>query len=406
MAQVSSPVADLRSSGEVNAVLRLSDGSILAAGQTAYFNGNPDNQIIRVTPAGVRVPFPVTMGGRRIWDLATDGTWIYLAGEFSTVNGVDMPNLARVNAVTGALDTAWRPAPNAIVLRVIPTATEVFVCGAFTQIGGLARSRVARLRVSGTGRAFETWRADADAQVDAIVLSGSKLYLGGRFKKVNSTNIQYAARVNAADGAVETAWNPVPQFHVFDMAADATHLYCGGSFSRFGASGPPFLTRVNLTSGAVDNGWAPTPDGLVLRVAVTPTSVYASGLFLGFGATDQPSILRAPKASGVADATWTPPVSGIIFALHSDPDGGVWAGGRFDSGGSGSGLAKFSATQGNSAPSYPAAIENAGWIEDIVPAPGGGWFCGGNFDKVNGVRRPALFRLGPEMKKNMDIHEI
>jgi hypothetical protein len=324
---------------------------------------------------------------------ALDGAWLYLGGDFQSINNVSVPFIARVNATTGVVDGTWRPAPNGDIIDIAPAGGGLVVSGSFSKVGGLSRSRVAMLVTTGTGRALETWRCDADAQVDALAAANGKIFLGGRFKKLNSTNISYLARVDAATGAVEPAFNPSPQFHVFDVAADATHLYCGGSFSRMGSGGPAFLTRVSLTSGTVDTSWAPNLDGLVTRVTVSGDSVYAAGSWLNAGGVPHRWILRAAKSASGTDTTWLPPLTGGVMALAPDGGNGVWAGGRFDSGGTGAGFARFTATQGTAAPVYPGRVENAGAIKAVVSDGGGGLFCGGDFDFVNGVRKPALFRM-------------
>jgi len=88
-----------------------------------------------------------------------------------------------------------------------------------------------------------------------------------------------------------------------------------------------------------------------------------------------------------------PPVDGGILALAADGASGVWAGGRFDSGGPGSGFARFTNAQGATAPTYPGRVENAGEVKTIKPEPSGGWLVGGNFDTVGGLKKHGLFRL-------------
>lgn len=48
---------------------------------------------------------------RTLWGLALspDGTSVFAAGQFTTINGQDAYGLAKINATTGALDTTWRP---------------------------------------------------------------------------------------------------------------------------------------------------------------------------------------------------------------------------------------------------------------------------------------------------------
>lgn len=382
--------------GDVRVIQPMGDGSFVLGGSIAYYNGERVTQLLRLQSNGTRVPFPVTVSGA-VSVMALDSGWLYLGGDFQVVNGTSIPFLARVNAATGAVDATWRPAPNGDPTDFAIAPGGLVVAGAFSSVRGLPRSRMALISTSGAsaGRAVDTWKCDADAQVESVVVNAGKVYLGGRFKKLNSTVIQYLARVDAASGAVEAAWNPTPQFHVYDLATDGTHLYCAGSFSRIGSGGPAFLTRLTLASGSVDGSWNPAPDGLVTDVVISGDSVYAAGTWQTFGGVAHRWIGRAVKATGAGDPAWVPPVDGGVLALAPDGASGVWAGGRFDSGGTGAGFARFTNSQGTSAPAYPGRVENTGEVKVVRADPSGGWFVGGNFDRVNGLSKRALFRLLP-----------
>ena len=395
-AQTSTGLAEVRMNGDVRAVQPMADGSFVLGGTVSYYNGARVTELLRLQADGTRVAFPVTVSGE-VSVMVLDGGWLYLGGDFQVVNNASLPFLARVNATTGAVDATWRPAPNGDTTDFAVAPGGLVVAGAFSSIRGLPRSRVALIATSGTtsGRAVDTWKCDADAQVESVVVNAGKVYLGGRFKKLNITVIQYLARVDAATGAVDAAWNPTPQFHIYDLATDGTHLYCGGSFSRIGSGGPAFLTRLTLPGGSVDQSWNPAPDGLVTDVVISGDSVYAAGTWQTFGGVAHRWVGRAVKATGVGDPAWVPPVDGGVLALAADGASGVWAGGRFDSGGTGTGFAHFSNAQGSTAPAYPGRVENAGQVKVVQPDPAGGWLVGGDFDRVNGLTKRALFRLQP-----------
>ncbi len=394
MAQTSSALAEVRVNGDVRAIQPMGDGTIVVGGSVSYYNGTRITTLLRMQADGTKVAFPVTVGGL-VSAMALDGGWLYLGGEFQVVNNVSLPFVARVNATTGAVDATWRPAPNGDTVDMAVAPGGLVLSGAFSRVGGLPRSRVALIATTGpsAGRAVEAWKCDADNQVDSVVVNAGKIYMGGRFKKLNSTVIQYLARVDAATGTVEPAWNPSPAFDVYDLATDGTHLYCAGSFSRIGPGGPAFLSRLTLASGSVDQSWAPAPNGFVTDIAISGDSVYAAGTWLTFGGVAHRWIGRAVKATGVGDPAWVPPVDGVVAALASDGAIGVWAGGRIDSGGTGSGVARFTNAQGSTAPIYPGKVEDAGTVKTVKAEPGGGWFVGGTFDTVNGVRKHGLFRL-------------
>lgn len=396
-AQTSHGLAEVRIRGDVRRIQPMADGSFVLGGFTAFFNGVRDDQLIRVRPDGTRVAFPVTVGGS-IQAMALSGQWLYLGGDFQVVNGVSCPFVARVNASSGAVDATWRPAPNGDILDLAVVPNGVVLSGSFSRLAGLPRQRLALVSADGPGRPVESWRCDANDQVDRVLFHQGWLYTAGRFTTLGGLQRQYLARVVPGSGTVDGAWNPVPTADVYDLAADGTHLYCAGAFSRIGLANTPTLARMPLNTVSADPSWAPQPDSLVARICISGDSVYASGNFTSISGLPQKYLARIPKSSGLADLNWRPAFDGGVLALVPDGVNGCWAGGRFDSGvGGGCGFAHFTKEQGTAAPTYPARVENVGAVTVIRPDPTtGGWLVGGNFDTVNGLSRRALFRLGPD----------
>lgn len=395
-AQTSAQMAEVRIRGDVRCIQPMGDGSFVLGGFTAYFNGARDGQLIRITSGGGRVAFPVTIGGS-VSGMALAGGWLYLGGDFQTVNGVSLPFAARVDAITGAVDPTWRPAPNGDLLDIVPVAGGVVLNGSFSTVSGLPRNRLAMVSATGSGQAVETWHCDANNQVDRLVLIGPWLYAGGRYSRIGGLIISGLSRINPANGVVDGSWLPAPNSNVYDIASDGTNLYLAGDFSQVGGVLAPFLARLKPNSAQGDSAWAPKPDSLCARLCVSGDSVYVSGNFTSISNVPQSYLARVVRSTGSADPTWLPPFDGGVLALVSDGGNGCWGGGRFDSNGLGSGFAHFLNNQGSNAPTYPATIENLGAVKVIKPAPGlGGWLVGGNFDTVNGHKKNSLFHLASD----------
>jgi hypothetical protein len=56
--------------------------------------------------SGVIASFAPSINGA-VWALATDGTWLYVGGTFTSVNGVARRGVAKLNPATGAVVTAF-----------------------------------------------------------------------------------------------------------------------------------------------------------------------------------------------------------------------------------------------------------------------------------------------------------
>lgn len=390
-------MADVRVDGDVRAILPLPDGSLVVAGYTAYLNGARHSGLMRLQSDGRLVPGWEVRPDDSVLAVATDGSWLYLGGPFRVVNGVQCPFVARVSLSTGAVDPIWRPAPNGEVREIIPQPDGIFLCGAFNNVGGLPRSHLAKVAPAGAGAPLEFWKCDADGQIDDLLLHQGRLYLAGRFTRLappgTAVPRSYLARINPVTAEADASWSPNPSFHVYSLAADSTHLYCGGGFMRMGQGGPPFLARVSLSSAAPDLNWAPRPEGIVSAVALSGGEVYAAGMFRRASGQPHYGVLRAPAGGGGAVQGWAPGFDGNIQTLAADGTGGVWAGGRFATPGqAGSGLARLTPGTGVGAPQYLASIENRGAVMALI-RHGTHWFAAGDFDSVNGLRRPAIFRM-------------
>ena len=57
--------------------------------------------------------------------------------------------LARLDKITGAIDTSWQSAANNWVLDLLPHRESIFAVGWFNAIGGAARQAIARLPAAG-----------------------------------------------------------------------------------------------------------------------------------------------------------------------------------------------------------------------------------------------------------------
>jgi len=98
-------------------------------------------------------PTLVTGSGVYALVLAANGDTLYVGGEFTDIDGQPLPRLAALDTsqtTAGSIaDPLWSPAPNGTVraLSLSYDETMIYVGGDFTNIGGLARANVAKLRI-------------------------------------------------------------------------------------------------------------------------------------------------------------------------------------------------------------------------------------------------------------------
>ncbi len=97
---------------------------------------------------GVISSFAPTINGA-VWALATDGTWLYVGGTFTSINGVARRGLAKLNPTTGAVDTRFNAGFGS------GKVTEAAVVGGRLLVGGTFPGKLRALNlVSGANTGY------------------------------------------------------------------------------------------------------------------------------------------------------------------------------------------------------------------------------------------------------------
>ena len=219
-------------------------------------------------------------------------------------------------------------------------------------------------------------------------------YIGGNFTEINGVGRPALARIRG-NGQVDTSFDPkfapgsVPI--VYALAKRGPRLYVGGAFAKL--QGTPQsrnnLALLSASSGTVDGAWNPDANGIVRALAVSPdqSRIYAAGEFTVMKGGIPRNHLAAIAAEGFGDITpWSPPASGPVAALAVSRDNGrVFAGGNNVI--AGSPVAAFDSGAGN-------AIWNAGAggaVRSIALSRDDTMlFAGGDFSNLGGVQRDRV----------------
>ena len=128
------------------------------------------------------------------------GSTVYAGGKFTTI-GVGAPTRERIAAVCatnnceGTVEaghaTAWAPNASAEVSTIAVSGSTVYIGGAFTTIGVGAPTRERVAAVCATdkcegdsrSRSRHSMGTERSAEVGAIAVSGSTVYIGGNSRK-------------------------------------------------------------------------------------------------------------------------------------------------------------------------------------------------------------------------------
>ena len=331
-----------------------------------------------------------------------DGS-LLAAGNFTSFAAIGMQSVARLNP-NGASDSMFNRATtsalanNPIYCIAVQPDGRLLVGGGFTNLTGVARSRLSRLTAD--GRLDITFNASANTNVHAIVVqSDGKILVAGAFTNLSGQARTYLGRLES-DGTPDAGFIPQLDGPVYTIALEADgSVLLGGDFATVNGTPRARVARLD-TNGNLD-GFDPGADASVFCLAVQADGqILAGGNFTTFGG--QPRLGLARVASdGLLDAGFDPAVSGTVRALAIQADGRVVAGGLFN-------------TVGGQNRTNLVRLDAAGAVDSFNPGPNGAVLClalqadgklvaGGDFTFMAGVSRPRFARLNNDISATQSL---
>jgi hypothetical protein len=270
-----------------------------------------------------------------VTSLAATESLVYVSGGFQSIGGQTRNGLAALELST-ANATAWNPKPNISdplvtgVLTVSVGGSSVFVGGSFSSLGGVTRHNLAAVDAT-TGEAT-SWNPDAEPPpslpsgptpplgfvygVDALVVSGGEVYVGGTFAEVGGGARENLAALDPVTGKA-TSWNPGASGGVGWLAAATGLLYVGGGGG---------LRAVSTTTGTATS-WAPAAlKGTLNSLILSGSTLYVGGLFTELGGQSRTSLGALSTTTGAA-LSWDPKLEGP-FGAQADVASMALAGSR------------------------------------------------------------------------------
>jgi len=159
-----------------------------------------------------------------------------------------------------------------LALAVAQSGNTIFIGGNFTTVSNAKRTiAYPRTHVfafdATTGDVSSTFAPFVSQQIFALLAVGNSLYIGGEFGNVNGIARRGLAKIDAATGAVDTAFNArLGQGRVSEIRMVNGRLIIGGTF-------PKRLQAVDPATGA-DTGYIDVGIDGVLPLTTSRTEVY------------------------------------------------------------------------------------------------------------------------------------
>jgi PKD repeat protein len=290
-----------------------------------------------------------------------DGRTVWIAGQFSTLNGQSTSRLAKIDVVTGQKVTSFSPPSfNGRVHDIQLRGNRLFVEGRFTSVGGQAHTLVAAVDpVTGAldpsvKATFSAPRSGGALQAYAsdVTPDGSRMVVVGNFTQVNGQGRYQIAVLDLTTSPISVA----------DWSTQAYGNGCSSSFDTYMRDvdiSPDGSHFVVVTTGAYNNTylcdvaarwetyatgsnlqptWTNYSGGDTLtRVAVTASAVYVGGHQrwmnnryvgdrVGSGAVPREGLAALDPRSG-ATLSWNPGrVRGVGVYGFLATESGLWIG--------------------------------------------------------------------------------
>lgn len=242
-------------------------------------------------------PTPSTTG--QINDLATDGSKLFVAGNFATLGGQPRLRLGAVSFGSGIVSN-FRVDVDGPVTRIVvgkgPSSGQLYLAGnIFTHVAGVERHEFASVSTS-TG-AVSGWNPNVYAQGEGLALSpdGAWAYLSTGNGELSACTGDHEAII-----AVPAAYNGIPPHRwqlnapncayntgdINAVVASPTTVFIGGHLSALAGASQirRHIAAVDATTGQV-LPWAPVVGGIrgVLALALdnpaNPSTLLAGGDF-------------------------------------------------------------------------------------------------------------------------------
>jgi uncharacterized delta-60 repeat protein len=247
----------------ISTVVIQSDGKIIIGGSFTSYNGTARNRIARLNADGTLDNTFNTGTGIDGWGLLNtiaiqgDGK-IIIGGSFSSYNGIERHDIARLNAdgnVDGTFNTGTG-VNNQIRTATIQCDGKIIIGGQFTSYNGTAKNRIARLNADGTlDGTFNTGTGASSSIFTTAIQSDGKIIIGGDwdFTSYNGTGRNRVARLLN---------NSVPP----DVTSSVA--YClNASATALTATGSNLLWYTTPTGGT-GSTIAPTPNTTIVGTTI------------------------------------------------------------------------------------------------------------------------------------------
>jgi hypothetical protein len=304
----------------VVAALTVAGSNVYAGGLFGSAGGSPANSIAKWDGSSWSALGSGMGGGNgfsSVYALTVLGGTLYAGGNFSTAGGNAANYIAQWDGSSWSALGSGMGGGNGLYPYVNALAVSggrVYAGGAFFTAGGTVANYIAQW----DGSSWSALGSGLNGVVSALAGAGNDLYVGGQFTSAGGVSATNVAKWDGANWSALGSGIGGSNPWVSALLVSGGNLYVGGSFTNSGGSVANFVTKWDGTN------WSALGSGLNDRVnalAVSGNNLFVGGDFTMAGGKISPFIARAYLLTLPAQLTILPDASGGYFIdVHGAPN--------------------------------------------------------------------------------------
>ncbi|MEP6758620.1 MAG: malectin domain-containing carbohydrate-binding protein [Actinomycetota bacterium] len=332
----------------------------LVAGLTAVPTGAVNTLQDRVVSANPADGTPWVTNGR-VYALVQIGTTMYVGGTFTQAQEANASTYPRAylfafDTTTGAISRTFKPTLDAPVNALATDGTSLFVGGDFTTVNGATHRRLVALDASGAPIASFAADVTTGATVDDLVVANGLVYLAGAFTQIDGVARSGLAAVDPVSGSLAAGVNVAftglhnnGTSHVakIDVSPNGATLVAVGNFTTVGGQPREQMALLDLAGQTASvSSWATARfvmqcaskfDTYIRDIDIDPTGTYVvvgtTGAFYG-GVNantlcDSVSRWELGRAGGSQQPTWVDYAGGDTTWSVTATGTAIYTGGHY-----------------------------------------------------------------------------
>jgi len=315
--------------GDVSALAVADDGRVYVGGAFEHYSLRIADfaglRIDATTPTDfIPVIAPDLAGGSITAIVKDNQDGYFIAGGFTSIDGVPRVNLARLHA-DGALDLQWQaPTINGAVTALAFYNNVLYIGGTFTEIDGNTRNYLAALNANAQ---LTDFAHELPGRISHFAHNGNELYVAGFFFPVSQQDYNYVSMISLDNSKL--IWTHSFENFVWDIAYANDSIFVAGTY-RTEQGNLQYLTAFNA-NGIYQTNFAPEfiPNtvGSIRAIASDGSNLYVAGVFNNIN--QQPRGGLAAFDANKQLLPWAPVINDAVNSLAVSNNGDIYIAGRF-----------------------------------------------------------------------------